>query len=176
MKYYDLLKELKKFDKVVVSGPQRSGTTIAMKQIAVDLGYRPVKEESFFASNLMGFFYCLQEKKIVIQAPAMSYILGELCEPDTAVVFMLRDYEEIKKSEKRVNWDQAMSEANKYFSYDEAGISELKYKIWSEFQKPKLKDRAFELNYDELVSLPLYVKQRARLKFHSRQTFKHESE
>jgi hypothetical protein len=174
MKYYELLEIIKKgkYRRIIVSGPQRSGTTIAMRCLANDLGFRPVVEEKFNASNIVGFFYCLQEMDIVIQCPEMSFILGEMCEQDMCVVYMIRDEEEIKASEKRVDWDFRMRQVNRYFSYDEAGVNEIKYKAWKEFQQPKLEGRGFELEYSSIKEHPLWICRRK--KFHSRQTMNHE--
>lgn len=163
-----LLKELKKYDKIVVTGPQRSGTTIAMEIIAKELNYIPVREEEFETDNLHIFFKILENNKIVIQAPALSYIVGEL--KNVAVVFMYRNLEEISKSEDKINWKEnfGVYESMKYFRNTKFS-AHLKIEMWEIIQKPKLGENSFNFNYKDLSKHSLFLENREHFT-NSRQT------
>jgi hypothetical protein len=174
MHFEELVPELRRFASVVVTGPQRSGTTIATRMLAAELGMEAVLEEAFDTQNLVRFVQVLTERPgRVIQAPALSSIVHLLRKNDVAVVFMRRPLDAIQRSEERINWrpgNDGMERA-KYFAGDSSEpISEIKARAWERYQKRTLRDAAFELDYDTLASSPLWVPQELRTGFRSRQT------
>ena len=83
---------------IFVTGPQRSGTTIAARILAHDLN-RPYVDEAEYTPNDI-------PTNAVIQAP---FILKSVLElsflfPEAHFVFMDRDKEEIIKSMERIEW------------------------------------------------------------------------
>ena len=57
--------------KIVVTGPQRSGTRIGAKMIAADTGYQFVDEAEFLIKDSDLFREFLQRDGVVVQAPHM---------------------------------------------------------------------------------------------------------
>lgn len=174
MELSEILVSIKLYKKIVVTGPQRSGTTIAAKIIAAELNYQLIMEETFREDNLIDFTASIIENEFcVIQAPALASIIHLLKKPEIAVVFMMRPVEDIIASESRINWlDKHDSvEKNKYFRFDSPEpISLLKQSVWKTYQKNMLKERAFELEYNSLQTHSLWVPGELRKSFHSRQT------
>jgi hypothetical protein len=173
----ELLPRLASFGKVVVTGPQRSGTTIAAEIIGAELGIRIVREETFREDDLVRFAQCLADPaRSVIQAPALSSVVHLIKDEDIAVIFMVRDTASIQRSELRINW-QTRHEAYEKAKYlrrtDPRPISEIKYAAWEE-QSLMLGNRAFALAYDSLQQHPLFVPAEHRRNFSSRQTSLHE--
>jgi hypothetical protein len=170
----ELVPALARFSKIIVTGPQRSGTTIATKMLAAELEYPAVLEESFREQDLIEFgAVLLKHPACVVQAPALSAVAHLFKQNEVAVVFMLRRTEDIRQSEQRINWlaGHDKIEKAKYFATkSDLPISVLKTKMWNQHQKPLLGSRAFELEYESLASHPLWVEQDLRRDFGPRQT------
>lgn len=163
---------LKEYKKIVVSGPQRSGTTICAKMIASDLCYTCLLEETFSTNYNWGDFQrlfksLLKDNCKVCQIPALSPYLHLLPE-DVAVIFMMRDIEDIKISEKRINWTDEQRMLSRYYRTS-GNISETKYEVWKEYQKPFIK-HAYEIPYESLKEHPMWVDKKNRINFGPRQT------
>jgi hypothetical protein len=170
----ELLTRLPTYRVVIVTGPQRSGTTIATQILAAELRFTPVLEESFREDNLMAFAsIVVKRRKAVIQAPALSSIVHLLSAVDVAVVFMWRRVEDIIRSEERIDWTKSFErvEKEKYFLPDDPRpVSEIKQTIWREQQRPRLGARAFELDYESMSNHPLWIEKSSRVNFLPRQT------
>lgn len=164
----ELLAKLGNFAKIIVTGPQRAGTTIGTKILAAELGYEFIQEEAFQVHRLdLLCLIALTKSRFVLQAPTMSgcchYLTG------VAVVFMRRPIADIVKSEQRVHWNSQGFEKAKYFDSSRRLAAEVKYDAWDRFQKRLLKDRAFELEYASLHGHPLWVPAEQRQHFSVRQ-------
>lgn len=164
----NLLLIIKNYSQIMVSGPQRSGTTIAAKIIAMELGYPFFPEEAFNAHEVYSCLISLYNTipKFVVQAPGMSPYIRLF---PGAVIFMKRPVHEIINSQRRVSWPnhEEEREKTKYFLSDDPNhICEIKYRIWYKYQKD-LPDK-FELEYHSLESHKLWVEDRKN--FHIRQT------
>src|SRR4051812_34302210 len=111
-----LLPRLRSAKQILVTGPQRSGTTIGARILAQELGLKFYPEESTGPYNLRRTCQLLdQETDFVLQSPGMAaycHLLG------IAVVFMRRDVLDIRRSEDRVRWQVQALEHWKYFSDD----------------------------------------------------------
>lgn len=115
--------------RIIVTGPQRSGTRIAAKILAHELGYTYVDEDAIGVDNEQAFWQLLlpgqtaerdEPGNWVLQAPGLShmvhrlpYLVAEAAATaptgrpeDYAVVWMLRDEIAIVKSELRIGWRQ----------------------------------------------------------------------
>jgi len=166
---FRLIKNLWQFDKIIVTGAQRSGTTIGMLILAEELGYEGIKEEEIDVDNLNLFSELLNKRRFALQAPGLCSITHLLRGKDTAVVFMKRKVEDILASEKRIGWNvHEPYEKAKYFTNDEEPISATKLFNWEVYQKPLLLERAFDLEYDSLKGHQLFIENRTG--FGARQT------
>jgi len=162
-----MFENLKKYNKILVTGPQRSGTRIAAKIIALDTDYAYIDEEEFKVSNLDQLKEILKRKKIVVQCPGVSAWIQKFSADDTLIVFMKRDAEDILASQKRINWQQK-TEVSKY---NKSGgiISLIKYNEWEGRQRPIIK-HWLELEYESLVKHSLWIPKEKRTNFKYDQT------
>jgi hypothetical protein len=90
------------FRKIIVTGPQRSGTRFAAQCIAKELGYRYVDEGEVGGDDFEqfhAFLECEANLDFVLQCPSMSSICEHVPE-DVLVVFMIRSVYEILESNK----------------------------------------------------------------------------
>ena len=173
--------DLRKYKRVLVTGPQRSGTRIAAKIIAHDTGLRYVDEDEFSAhsESLFGIIV-FNEINIVVQCPGMSHIIHKFSEHDTLIVMMIRDIDDIVASEKRVGWDYGYfreliklgvpnsSSVLRTARRNKVKPSELKYKLWNE--QKKTIQHYMELDYESLSNHPLWIPKEERLNFKENQT------
>lgn len=164
----EILPELKKFKSVLVTGPQRSGTAIATKMIAEELGYREIEEEEFGIHDMGRARAFLRQGAVVVHAPGLSYIAHVMAEQtDVVVVFMRRDIVEIWGSEERIKWRTAYGGANlkaeqdkysKYYGIYGDNIALIKYYCWDTLQKQNCV--SFDLDYQSLREHPLWRDER----------------
>jgi len=161
--------------RILVTAPQRAGTTIAAKMIAEITGYPYCDEDGIVIDDLTKFFtFHFESHSYVLQAPGLSFIAHRL--PVDLVVFMHRDIDDIAKSEQRINWHSQWNnyETDKYF-YDGNlnNARRIKYEVWNKFQKPfmeKHNKQYIDLDYESLKSHPLWIDKTSRKNFKPRQT------
>ena len=167
----DIFEKLKEFKKILVTGPQRSGTTICGHMIAKDLQYRYVDEREV---NVRSLFLLSQKllnpEKIVIQCPVASAFVSWIDFPETCVVFMRRNCKEIKESEERINWPEELVELKNYFT-NKGPIAQVRYHNWDIYQRPCMKVPYFEMPYESLKTHPLWVDKEIRIKKFSRRQY-----
>ena len=173
-----MFEHLKEWQRILVTGPQRSGTTIAAKMIAHDTGHHLHLEEDIHVDSLN--FLCRrlrisqgQSKPIVVQCPAMSMYANHFGVHDDrlAVVMMIRPLAEIAASIERIQWDWEEPEYIRLQTYGGPPSSaELKYGLWEAYQRECLADQAFEVGYKSLADHPLWIPAEQRKDFTSRQT------
>ena len=169
---------LAKFRTIFVTGPQRSGTTIAGRMIAHDLDREYIDERDYGVHELANLFRLVDETA-VIQGPALSAYC-HLLPKHVAVVFMHRDIQDIVTSQDRTvlssgdQWTHAEEpiELRKYFR-DAGPIAATKYDVWERFQKPHMDKQGkayFEVEYATLADHPLWVPKDGRQGWHAKQT------
>ena len=163
-----MFKDFEKFNKIIVLGPQRSGTTVAAQMIASDLGYTYVDEAEYHTNSHRHFRIQLElaterETPSVIQAPNMTsqihnilsleskFKLDRKINDDTLVIFMTRNKDDILKSMMKISNGKCKSCGQDY-SYE---LNDLqmertleKYKI--NYQSEKV-DENIELVFHELT-------------------------
>jgi hypothetical protein len=154
--------------RVLVTGPQRSGTTFMAKTIASELEYRYVDEIEFKWYNKEIFKQLLLEEKIVIQCPTMCRWIHEFSNDSILVVMMIRPIGDILKSQKRISWKFEYIERANYAD-DSIFSCEAKYKFWHQVQK-NIINNFIEINYDSLKDDPRWVDPDQRKKFSAKQT------
>jgi hypothetical protein len=159
-----MFEQLKRHKRILVTGPQRSGTKIAARMIAADTGYEYI-DENVFSFNEDKFAEIVLAESIVVQCPTMSGVIEYYAEDDTLIVFMFRDLDDIAKSEDRMGWTvgvyqelykfgMSVTQARMY-RQDGGRTAPLKYKLWIG-QKTVIK-HSLELEYESLSAHPLWI-------------------
>jgi len=164
---HSMFESLKKYNKILVTGPQRSGTRIAAKMIAADTGYTYLDEEEFNVSNRDKLRKIFKRGDIVVQCPAISAWIQDFSANDTLIIFMMRDIDDILASQKRIGWGDK-TELSKY-GKKRGVISKIKYDVWEKEQKPKV-ENWLEVEYESLSGHPLWIAKNKRINFKYNQT------
>lgn len=161
----EVLPELQKQTAIVVTGPQRSGTTIAAHIIAKELGYTYVDEDEFGIYDTQRAIQFIKNGRVVLQAPGLMYCCHQL---PAALVVMKRPLDEILASEKRIGWREQFggksyeNERNLYyqiFGFGGEDTAWTKYFVWQVFQRPLAKVW-YEVEYDSLKGFDLWRENR----------------
>jgi len=181
MQYEDAIDGLRKFKKVIVTGPQRSGTTIAGRMIAADLSYRYIDEGwNSIGSKIENLCNFLSDNpNVVVQCPILAFQAHNMPR-DCAVVFMMRNVDDICKSQKRIKWEWDEAEKKQYrqiLRNDRikvhinfaSRISQIKYDFWNAYQKSRVPNN-FEVEYESLSSHPMWLDKEQRKGFGPKQT------
>jgi len=90
-----MFERLKTHDVIIVTGPHRSGTTIAAEMIAADTGKRMVREEAFEYRDIRAAQEIVQAGDCVIQGP---YLLPWLPILNAYPVYINRSHSDIGAS------------------------------------------------------------------------------
>jgi hypothetical protein len=155
---------LSKFDKIFVTGAQRSGTRICAKMIAHDTQFEFVDETQINMDSFYNFSSFLgSNRKYVIQCPTLCRYIHFFASEDSAVVLMRRNIDDIINSQKRIKWSKEWLERIRY-DQSQGIISEIKYDFWEKFQKNKIAN-AFEIEYSSLKTHPLWIDKKERRNF-----------
>ncbi len=167
----DLFNHLQKYRFVLVSGPHRSGTTIAAAMIANDLGYEFQEDtqtqlERFLTSHK-------DHPPTIFHCPSYCYYIHQLAKiPDLAAIMVIRNVQDIISSEKRMPWAfepqqlgfyQAKAQPRPNFPI-QSPISVVKYRYWYEVQRPIFDElgNGYEVHYEDLKAHPMWVLPRDR--------------
>lgn len=171
-----LFESLQSYRKILVTGPQRSGTTITSQILAHESGYRCVDEREFEWRDISRFRQLIEApEKMVIQCPSMSHLVEDFGQPEHLVVFMQRNPLDIIASEKRIGWKSERYGKKlyrgkvSYLPHWLTPLCVLKYLHWHLEQKP-LVARYFDLPYEALKAHPLWLAKELRSSFGAKQT------
>ncbi len=166
----DVVEQARAFRKVLVTGPQRSGTTIATKILAHELGYRFVSEKDIKTHSLWRLHKRLFSlRREVIQGPCFGSMCHYIDTPRTLVVFMRRDVNEIVRSEQRIGWNAHKWELANYFR-DSGTIAAVRYECWEQYQQQLMEVPWIELAHASLAGHRLWVEGEKRRHFADHQT------
>jgi cytidylate kinase len=160
------------YDKIIVTGPQRSGTTIASEILAHELGYENIREEKIKFRSLSLLYEILgKREKTIIQAPNLASVCHFIDHhvKKIAIVFMRRNPNFILESQKRIGWQFRKLNLHHYFVND-GEIARVRYNAWEKYQKDLMRSSWIELKYSELNGHPLWIKKEDRKEFRPRQT------
>lgn len=161
-----MFEDYKKYKRILVTGPQRSGTRICAKMIAEDTGYEYLDDRTVI--HISELREAVKQDGVVVQCPGMARWIHWFGDDDTLIVWMKRPLKEILASEKRVNWGHNLNELATYGV--EGGISsEVKNKFWVETQRGKIK-HFVEQDYKKLAKHRLWVDKKRRSRFTGSQT------
>jgi hypothetical protein len=180
MNINNILEKLRKYKKIYVTGPQRSGTTFTAKYLSKTLGYKHIDEHDFGTHDFNSMVNVVKSTEcFVIQCPAQTHnILNFPMDNDSIVVFMIRDVYDIITSEHRIDWHQRGAEGRERKKYMDSfnkytkpylPISIIKYKVWDDIQKPSL-NNYLELSYDLLKTTDMWIDKDKRKNFKNKQT------
>ena len=167
---------------ILVTGPQRSGTTIVARILAHELGLDYVDEDDIDIDDYDKARAVMRRGNVVLQAPGLCHI-ADLFE---TVVLVKRPVEDVAASQKRINWRYEGYEKDKYRELlkhnpwlpisqgllDGFPIAVIKYHYWQKWQRKEIErwfGLALEVDYDSLEGHPLWVPREQRLDFARRQ-------
>jgi hypothetical protein len=160
---------LASFDKILVTGPQRSGTRICSKMIAYDTGHEFIDEASISMDGMYRLNLFLEAARpLVIQCPVLCRYVHMFKGNKIAIVLMRRAVEDIIKSQERIGWQWEWLELARYDRTD-GSIAEIKYQFWAQYQKERIQ-HAFEIEYESLAVHPLWAAKELRQDFAPIQT------
>lgn len=156
--------------RVLVTGPQRSGTMIASKILAHDLGVSHIDETAFDTHDFQRFHdKARNSPQFVMQCPTMAPYVHLI--PGVLVVWMHRDLQDILRSQRRIEWQPfEQVEKDRYFYHGSHEAAAIKTNAWTRFQRIAIGERAFDLDYDSLQDHPLWIDKEHRVSFAERQT------
>ena len=155
-----MFKALKKYNYIVVTGCQRSGTRITAKAIAQDTGFEYVDEFKIGVYDFLKLVDLLKGERKVIQAPCLCGVVHYLRREDILIVFMHRSDDDIRASQEKRNWPEpfkgSVSEQADYnFPSDIVAVKKEKWKL------QKLTGiNSLDLEYETLRNHPLWVEDR----------------
>lgn len=155
--------------KIVVTGPQRSGTRYAAQMIAADTAHEFVDEVDFLIKDGDLFREILQRDGIVVQAPHFLKDMVDDPPPGVFVVLMRRDLDQIHASALRIGWAELggiRTELGK-FGLTEGDPAAVKYSYWDAHEKSVPYE---ELEYESLRAHPMFVPEALRQHFGPLQT------
>lgn len=170
-----IIDRLRSFNRIIVSGPQRSGTTfmcyVLMEEFGFDRAQMPFNH--FQTARQM-----LSAERCLVHGPGVSRWLIELSQEfGAAVVFMHRPIGDIVRSQKRINWGQEDRELVIYGAYPHHSetrkprIADVKYAYWKEWQRDRISN-VVEVEYDSMSDHRLWLEKPRRRGFDSRQVAK----
>lgn len=159
----------KPFRCIVVTGCQRSGTSIASKMIAHSLGRELIDEDDYGTKDYKRWISEVRHNRasFVIQSPAMSRFIENVALSDVLIVYMLRNRDDVQRSIERIDWKD-WNDRVQYPPDRNAHIYDIKKNFW-QLQKNSVMNWV-ELNYEGLASHNLWIKKDKRKDFQSRQT------
>jgi Coenzyme PQQ synthesis protein D (PqqD) len=167
--FVNMFQWLGKFEKILVTGPQRSGTRICSKIIAHDTGHKYIDEFVIGVDGLYQLWAIFENNsRFVVQCPALCRHIHMFNRDDAAIVLMRRDVKDIIASQERIGWNCEKVELARY-NCRNGVISEIKYNFWKENQKKHIK-HAFEVEYESLSGHQLWVPKPLRRNFSTTQT------
>lgn len=153
---------LKQYRAIIVTGCQRSGTTLTARAIAYDTGHMFISEDDYGVHSIPRWSeYVRTGQDVVIHSPAMMHIAHQFGVMDgVLIVCVQRDYDAIRRSMKRMKWDVNESglERVRYTDYapNAFDVVSTKYAYWRDVQAPVIK-HSMVVQYDDLQAHPLWL-------------------
>lgn len=178
-----MFEHLRGFERVVITGPHRSGTTVAAEMIAKDTGFEALREEAFGFYDEARFRELLQRRGVVVQCPALFDLMPAISDERTAVVLMRRPLEELAASRERMfspvsgrqlSGDEQNEAQLARLGEDGGDAAALKYQRWDRWLERGLIHNPVEITYASLAEHPLWVSPEERRRqgklWHNRRT------
>lgn len=163
-----MFSHLSKYNRILVTGPQRSGTRICAKMIAYDTTFSYIDEADSSTGDIAIFKRSFSSHhNSIFHCPGMCYIIEQFSYPDTLIILIHRPISDILKSQLRIKWDDS-PELKKY-NVNACTISRTKYDHWDNHQK-QLIQNYLEIDYSSLSQHPLWIPSAKRTNFLWNQT------
>lgn len=164
---------LSSYDKILVSGQARSGTLITTTMIAYDLHYKRHDERWFGVIDTDRLRTKLKYgHQIAVHCPALLEHLETFAAPDTALVVVWRNLDDIIASSRRIcHYPQMRWAADRRGMTDKEYILS-RYRRWNEASEDL--DNIFSVQYESLDTHPLWLPKEARAHFEPLQTMLNE--
>lgn len=167
----EVIQSLSKYSKLIVSGCQRSGTTIFSQMLAQEFNFTWI-DETDIANDWHEVYRLLGENgSFVLQAPALSSRIDMIPEnKDCAIVWIRRPKSEVVRSMERINW--GIHEAQEKRAYvkrwgypSTQHIWDVKKDAWDTKQKPSLNVDWYEISYhsEYIEEHPLFKSKSSRV-------------
>lgn len=163
-----LFEHLARHSIILVTGPQRAGTTICARMIAVDTIHEYIDEDDYGPHDRARWLNLIaKSKNVVIHCPAMCRYVHMIA--GAFVVMVYRNVADIVASQERINW--GTNEALELVRYkgSRAPIAAIKYDFWRKYQRP-ITANWLEVKYESLAAHPLWIDEGERAGFTMRQT------
>ena len=160
--YYKALELAQKNKKVLVTGPQRSGTTFVSHCFSVDLGVDHIDEDDYTIDNLdLLADKILDKDSYVIHGPGVFHKVKDILEicADIFIVVMLRNTDEIIQSQTRINWNENEAKERTGMQ-DSRPYSTVQYERWNETKKSLDPEQYLEIPYLSMKNHALWIEQR----------------
>ena len=157
------------FSKILVTGPQRSGTRIVAKMIAHDNDIQYVSEQQIAVRDerkVRHFLY--RNDRLVIQCPGLCHRIEDFSGTNILIVIVVRNVEDIIASQRRINWNRHQHKELSLYGKKSGIISEVRYEHWK-LQKKKIANW-LEIRYEDLKDHPLFIPKDLRKNFRYNQT------
>ena len=181
----------KGYKRIIIIGPQRSGTTFTSQALANTLNFRNIDEAEFDVRDINMFRNVIEQENIVVQAPAMTCRIQTLVGDDDLVVFMSRKWSDIVKGVHRKNgflsnwifmntmfdierhnfseYDKKAGEIfDEYVKKDTPYLNSY-YNMWKHYQS-KVIPNCITLRYESMKSHPMWLDKDQRTDFGAKQT------
>ena len=162
------------FKKIVILGPQRSGTTIMSKIIGSDLNIPVIDEAEFRVNDLNMLMDVTKDKDVfVVQGPGLM-VWADQMPKDWLYVLSVRSIAEILMSEARIAWQQeGIEKQNLLVKFNCVPLMTTpsciqKYIWWLTYMKPRL-EHTVEITYASMQSHPLWIDKDGRKDFQYKQ-------
>lgn len=178
-----LFQRLNTFSRIIVTGPHRSGTTIAVEMIARDTGYEAILEESFDFYDEHKLRDLLRRKGIVVQCPALFDLMPDLSDSHTGIVLMRRPLDELARSRNRMyspatgqklSPEEQNTEQLARLGRSEGDAAAIKYELWQTWVDNQQIHNPIVIDYARLADHPLWVSKEERRalgkRWHNRRT------
>jgi hypothetical protein len=172
-------KYLKDYRVVLVTGCQRTGTHIASQMIAHDCSFKFIEERVFNTHQEQTFRQIVDNSvRVVIQCPAMMYMLQDIASDDIAIVVMHRDKPDVLDSMSRIRWFERGEheiEVGKYgidpalINAKSVDIHDLKYTHFNLYQRDSI-PHVYDIQYQDLEHHVMWIEADKRKSFGDWQT------
>ena len=158
------------YHKVVVTGSQRSGTTICSKMISHTFKLPLYDEVTFKAHNKVMFKNLLNKESFVIQAPGMFKECMSIKDDDVLVVVMKRDINDIIFSDMRIGWSSSGENKVELAKFGLKNLNLHSSVVKMDYFKTHKPKNYLIINYEDLKEHPLWVDKFNRQNFSAKQT------
>lgn len=159
-----------KFERILVTGPQRSGSKLIANIISLDTGYRLVRHKQMDLPSGIKTFR--KKKNIVLHHPSFVAFLKDIEDEHTAIVYCWRRLKDILDSEYKWKWlkyyplELGYLKSQGYIRKigEKMNPAKIKNKVWKNTLESTLQN-TFTVRYEDLESHPLWVSKEARDRF-----------